>query len=108
MRQGSTPDGSAAQQPSHRRHADRRTLQLREAMDVVGSDGVMVGRVKETRSNDFLVDRSMQRDLYVPFSAIQTVDGDRMMLNIAARDLDQQGWQTQDLAGASQQTTPGS
>ena len=81
---------------------------VREAMDVVGSDGVMVGRVKETRSNDFLVDRSMQRDLYVPFSAIQTVDGDRVMLNIAARDLDRQGWQTPDLAGASQRTTPGS
>ena len=68
-------------------------------MDVVGSDGVMVGRVREMRSNDFLVDRSMQRDLYVPFSAIQTVDGDRVMLNIAARDLDRQGWQSRTSRG---------
>jgi osmotically-inducible protein OsmY len=109
MRPGSTQTGGQTQ------HAQTiggtqtgGRFNVREAMDVVGSDGVMVGRVKETRSNDFLVDRSMQRDLYVPFSAIQTVDGDRVMLNIAARDLDRQGWQTPDLAGASQRTTPGS
>jgi hypothetical protein len=80
---------------------------IREAMDVVGSDGVIVGQVKETRGTDFLVDRSMQRDVYVPFSAVQTVDNDRVMLNVPARDVDNQNWPTPDLAGASQQRPSG-
>jgi len=80
---------------------------IREAMDVVGSDGVMIGRVKETRGNEFLVDRSMQRDVYVPMSAIHTVDGDRVMLNVSARDVDQQGWNSPDLASTGQQSRTG-
>jgi len=80
---------------------------IREGMDVVGSDGVIVGQVKETRGTDFLVDRSMQREVYVPFSAVQTVDNDRVMLNTPARDIDNQNWPTPDLTGASQQRPAG-
>jgi osmotically-inducible protein OsmY len=76
---------------------------IREAMDVVGSDGVIVGQVKEARDTDFLVDRSMQRDVYVPLSAVQTIDGDRVLLNIPARDVDNQNCPTPDLTGTSQQ-----
>ena len=72
-------------------------------MDVVGSDGVIVGQVKELRDTDFLVDRSMQRDVYVPLSAVQTIDGDRVLLHIPARDVDSQNWPTPDLTGTSQQ-----
>jgi hypothetical protein len=77
---------------------------ISEGMDVAGSDGVIVGQVKEPRGTDFLVDRPMQQNTYIPFSAVQTVDGSRVMLNVPARDVDNQSWPTPDLTGASQQT----
>ena len=33
-------------------------------------DGERVGQVKEVRADEFLVDRPMARDLWVPFSAM--------------------------------------
>jgi len=39
-------------------------------MQVMSLDGERVGRVKEVRPDEFLVDRSMARDLWVPFSAM--------------------------------------
>jgi len=42
-------------------------------MSVRGIDGEDVGRVKEVRATDILVDRSLARDLYVPLEAIQAI-----------------------------------
>lgn len=64
---------------------------LREGMEVVGRDGKVVGRVKELRTSDFLLDREMARDLYVPYSALQSV-GAQAMLGIQSYDLENQGW----------------
>jgi hypothetical protein len=73
--------------------------QIHEGMKVVGRNGNEVGEVKEVRSNDFLVDRSMARDVYVPFSACQKTDG-QIRLNVAADDVDNQGWEMPDLMAA--------
>lgn len=75
--------------------------QVRETMDVIGSDGNDVGRVKEVRDNDFLVDRAMQRDIYIPYSAIQSIHGERIMLNIPAGQVDAMGWPTSEMLGTS-------
>ncbi len=61
-------------------------------MDVVGSDGKSVGTVKEVRDNDFLVDRPMAHDVYVPFSACNATNG-QVRLNVRAGDVDKQGWE---------------
>lgn len=61
-------------------------------MDVVGSDGKAVGTVKEVRDNDFLVDRPVAFDVYVPFSACNAANG-LVQLNVPARDVDKQGWE---------------
>jgi hypothetical protein len=74
---------------------------VRESMEVVGSDGENIGQVKNLRDNDFLVDRNMARDIFVPFSAVRTIDGDRIMLNIRAGEVDSQNWPSTDLAGIS-------
>jgi hypothetical protein len=63
-------------------------FQMNEGMDVVGSDGGHIGKVKEVRADDLLIDRRMQLDVYVPFSAIRDVVDDRVVLTVAELELD--------------------
>lgn len=70
--------------------------QIRVGMEVIGRDGENVGEVKEVRSHDFLVDRSMARDIYVPFSACQVTSG-QIRLNVRADEVDNQGWEMPEL-----------
>ena len=44
------------------------------------------------RLADFLVDRPMARDVYVPFECIQAIDGDRLTLMVASDEVNNQGW----------------
>lgn len=78
---------------------------MREGMEVVGSDGNNVGDVKEISNNSFLVDRSMKRDLYIPFAAIRSMSGNRITLSLRADEVDDQGWATPDLMGTSKGDT---
>lgn len=82
------PGTSAGAGPSQ--HGNR--WQIRETMDVVGSDGESIGTVKSVRGADFEVDRPMSRDLYVPFSAVRTVDSERVLLSCRAAEVDGQNW----------------
>lgn len=43
------------------------------------SDMSNIGRVRNIRENDFLIDIHSHRDVYVPFSAIQNIDNDRVV-----------------------------
>jgi hypothetical protein len=75
--------------------------QIEVGMDVLGVDGENVGRVKEVRSDDFLLARPMARDLYVPFQFVLSVpdSGEKptrpteVLLTVSAAQLDRQGWQ---------------
>src|SRR6266702_2085154 len=66
--------------------------QVRRNMEVIGSDMQKVGNVLDTRENDFLVDIPMGRDVYVPFTAIQNVDENRVVLNIPAYKVNDMNW----------------
>ena len=79
--------------------------QVRPGMEVVGRDGDQVGEVKEVRSSDFLADRSMARDVYIPFSACQVTNG-QIRLNIRADEVDNQDWEMPELLGS--ETSQGS
>jgi len=70
--------------------------QINEGMDVVGLDGMMVGRVKEVHSSDFILDREMARDLHVPFDAINSV-GSNVVLNINSEEVSSQNWKYTEL-----------
>lgn len=70
--------------------------QVRQGMKVVGRDGTDVGEVKEVRSYDFLVDRPMARDVYIPFNACQK-SGGQIRLNVRADEVDDQDWPMPDL-----------
>lgn len=92
------PGASAGAGPSQ--HGNR--WQIRDTMDVVGSDGEKVGTVKEVHGTDFLLDRPTARDLFVPFSAVQTVDGERVMLGIRAAEIEEQHWPNPELTGSNE------
>ncbi len=65
--------------------------QIRPGMDVLGSDGERVGKVKDVRSDDFLLDRFGARDPYVPLTACHTAD-EQVRLDVPSTDVDNQGW----------------
>lgn len=66
--------------------------QLKEGMQVVGTDMGVLGRVRDIRENDFRIDIPMQRDVYAPFNAIQTVNADQVVLNIPAGQVKGMNW----------------
>lgn len=66
--------------------------QPRTGMEVVGSDIVEVGRVKEVRGEDFLVDRPLHRDVYVPHTVVRNVTSHRVVLAVPAAQVDRMGW----------------
>lgn len=43
----------------------------------------------------------MQRDIYVPFSAVSNVTGSRVVLTLPAGDVDDQGWENPPLMGST-------
>jgi len=72
--------------------------QIDVGLEVIGFDGERVGKVKEVRPNDFLLDRPMAHDLYVPYTFIMSVpdrgDGrpNEVVLNVTSENIDHQGW----------------
>lgn len=77
--------------------------QARVGMDVTTIDGHRIGRIKEIRPDEFLVDRQMARDLWIPFSAVLAaedftsnsrgpVQPDELVLKVSRAHIDSQGW----------------
>lgn len=60
-------------------------------MDVISADDQQVGEVKEVRATDFLVDRPMARDIYVPFDAVAQVGPD-VRLTVTAHEVGERDW----------------
>ena len=71
---------------------------LTEGMTVVGPVGEEIGSVKEVRKMDFLLNLTMRRDLYVPFSAISEV-GSTVILSVRSAEIGDQGWEPAPLLG---------
>jgi Uncharacterized protein conserved in bacteria (DUF2171) len=67
-------------------------FQVSVGMDVLGAEKERVGQVKEVRTSDFLVERSLQRDVYVPFAAIRDVTGNQVMLTVTSDHVDALKW----------------
>jgi hypothetical protein len=73
-------------------------------MEVVSIDGQALGRVKEVRGGDFLLERPMARDLYVPFDVVLATphgyekfrggptEPTEVVLSVSGAHIDQQGW----------------
>lgn len=61
-------------------------------MEVVTLDEELLGQVKEQRPTDFLLDRSMKRDLYVPLGSVEAVEGERVRLGVTSAQVDELDW----------------
>ena len=77
--------------------------QIRIGMEVASLDGQSLGRVKEIQEGEFLLDRPMARDLWVPFSAVLAtedytgnvrgpVQPTSVVLEVSSAHVDRQGW----------------
>jgi hypothetical protein len=74
-------------------------------MPVLSVDGEPIGTVKEIRAADFLVDRPMARDLWIPFSYVLSAQErggafdaaparpTEIRLTVSAAHVDSQGWE---------------
>jgi hypothetical protein len=85
------------QRTRHQAELDEGRGQIRKGMEVVGSDNQRIGSVKKIRSRDFLVDRPLGRDIYVPFDACQEADHQRIKLGVPSNEIDQQNWEQPEL-----------
>lgn len=63
-----------------------------EGMEVVTLDQELLGQVKAQRSTDFLLDRSMKRDLYVPLGSVEAVEGGRVRLTVTSAQVEELDW----------------
>ena len=70
----------------------RRFSALALGMAVLGADGRLVGRVKNVFAGYLLIDRAMQRDVYVPFDAIQALWRNQVVLAIPTKKVDDMHW----------------
>ena len=67
-------------------------FQVNVGMEVLGAEKERVGQVKEVRTSDFLVERPLQRDVYVPFAAIREVTGNQVVLTVRSDHVDALKW----------------
>lgn len=74
--------------------------QLYTGMDIVGSLGRKVGTVGEIRDYQFLANRADQPGLWIPFSAIQDVRNNRVILNVTVEEIRDKGWLTTEAQSA--------
>jgi|SRR5579859_3280409 len=78
--------------------------QIHVGMEVMSVNGHPVGKVKEVRAEDFLLDRPLARDLYVPYRFVLAAEDyggtfrrgptepTAVVLSVAESDIDSQGW----------------
>lgn len=61
--------------------------ELHVGMDVIAMNGECVGTIKEIKEEDFRVDRPRRRDLSLPFSAIERVEDNQVILRMTEFEL---------------------
>ena len=103
----SNPDEVADDTPEEGEILKANTLgpdQIQVGMEVMSIDGHPVGRVKEVRAADFLLDRPLARDLYIPYSFVLATEDyggtfrrgrtepTEVVLTVSEEHLENQGW----------------
>jgi hypothetical protein len=78
--------------------------EIQVGMEVVSLNGQPLGRVKEVGENEFLIDRPMARDIYVPFRFVLADEAEserfrggpsqpqRVVLTLTEGQVDSQHW----------------
>jgi hypothetical protein len=77
--------------------------QIEIGMRVSSMDAQPIGKVKEVTQDEFLVDRPLAHDLWIPYSAVMATEDfsanvrgpvrdTQVVLNVTAAHVDRQGW----------------
>lgn len=66
--------------------------EVRAGMAAVGSDGGVIGTISEARDEDFLVERPLARDVYVPYEAVRAVVAGLVQLDVRSDEVNQMPW----------------
>ena len=66
-------------------------ISVQVGMEVFGADHEQVGTVKETFESAFLLDRQLQTDCYVPYTVVDEVQANKVILTIPSYEVNQQG-----------------
>jgi uncharacterized protein (TIGR02271 family) len=84
-----------------------RIADIQHGWDVYGSDEEKVGNVSEVRNNYIVAHKGFffPKDLYIPTAAISRIEHDRVYLNVAKADVDNQGWDAYPDQGGTVPTT---
>jgi len=80
---------------------------VRAGWDVYGSDGDKVGDVSDVGPNYVLVTKGFlfTKDIYIPTSAITSIDQDRVYINVAKDQVDSMGWDQAPMGDSGYGTT---
>lgn len=67
---------------------------IENGWDVYGSDGEKVGDISEVGSGYFIITKGwlFTKDIYVPTSAVSSVENNRVYLNVAKDQVENMGW----------------
>jgi hypothetical protein len=94
-------DDRKSQERQHRMGMDKMGMEkkdkIRQGMKVFTSDDQEIGEVKEVRDHDFLVDRPMARDIYVPLDACENISHERIHIGVPENEIGNQGWENPEL-----------
>jgi hypothetical protein len=69
---------------------ERRSVQV--GMVVLGSDRESVGLVKAVHPTEFLLDRELQRDIYLPLQLVDRVANKLVILSMTADEVNTREW----------------
>ena len=88
-----------ADQPSQPTTSEPEPSTLTVGMFVFDAFGEAAGRVKAVRESDFLLDRPLRRDVYVPFSAIRWRSSAAIRIGVPNARLGDSDWERSKLLG---------
>src|SRR5215218_11088220 len=87
------PDKGATERSAEPGHGPQTLAQLQATgAEVIGSDGDKIGDLKEVSDADFLVGRTLRRDLRLPVSRVREVASDnKIVLDLPAAEAKELG-----------------
>src|SRR5215218_3147657 len=87
------PDKGATERGAEPGHGPQTLAQLQATgAEVIGSDGDKIGDLKEVGDADFLVGRTLRRDLRLPVSRVREVASDnKIVLDLSAAEAEELG-----------------
>ena len=63
-------------------------MQLRPGMEVIGTTGAPIGRIKEAREEDFVIERTPpQEDVTLPYDTVRALLASQVVLSIGPDQL---------------------